>query len=830
MPDQLQIQVVVDASQGTTGFNQLGSAASQMADKLRASGLGANELSSALKNLGFSSEETAAALGPVAVAGERAASGLSATGGGAAKARVELAALSGSAMAAEMGLARLAGQSALLAPIISAAFPLFGAIALGEILGILVGKVSDWMNASSKIKQEWQDIDNSLAQDSETIKKSITSLEAKTIELTKGPLAELDFELKQITDTAGNLDSVVEKTFTKITEVLKDQNLSFIDPLRWIGQGTGDLQNKLKAALPDIQETLNTKGAVAGLARMDDLLDELRKKRADMEEETRKALTSGNPSTAGFKIDDSQMQALNQTLQRLEALRDVMAGQAEKPIFEAAEKNAEIVAEKRKLAAEADKRGYEDDHAMEEQARKDKEDSLALIREQVSAQAELLRQKSDAVTQSADASKPGSSDRINAEKAFIVELQAEQANAQAAMLAEKTAGNAQLYSVEAEYYKQVTSLLDEYKAKVITETREAATQAAEAAKKAAEEEQRVDDQTMRAKIENANKTAQTKDIGVEGEERAKLISPGEAAAEFTQIANAQLAAEQSAIQKRLSELDAADPQFLQKQAELNRQLETAEQEHARRVAQIDSQLLQSRVKQWDQMFAPANNMLEQITRTVLSSSLTWEQAFRRAGDSFVLSTITSLEKVVLKHAESWLLMEALQHSSLARQLADLIAGGASKKAIQSTENELSVQSSAGAGAAAAFASVMESVPFPANIAIAPATAASTLGQIEAFGSLASAAGGMMVAEDGQLAMLHKQEMVLPATISGGLQKMISGGTGSGGSASGGDTHIHFSPNISAIDGKSIKKMFADQQGQMMTALKQAVRSGQLRPR
>ena len=51
----------------------------------------------------------------------------------------------------------------------------------------------------------------------------------------------------------------------------------------------------------------------------------------------------------------------------------------------------------------------------------------------------------------------------------------------------------------------------------------------------------------------------------------------------------------------------------------------------------------------------------------------------------------------------------------------------------------------------------------------------------AAGGIASAAGGWVVPSD-QLAMVHQNEMILPANISQGLQSMISANGGGGAGA------------------------------------------------
>jgi hypothetical protein len=85
----------------------------------------------------------------------------------------------------------------------------------------------------------------------------------------------------------------------------------------------------------------------------------------------------------------------------------------------------------------------------------------------------------------------------------------------------------------------------------------------------------------------------------------------------------------------------------------------------------------------------------------------------------------------------------------------------------------------------------------------------------AAGSIASAAGGWVVPSD-QLAMVHRNEMVLPANLSQGLQRMIS----DGGSPSGSVTI-----NISAIDSQDVKRFFQTNGGQLVAALNKAMRNG-----
>jgi hypothetical protein len=71
-----------------------------------------------------------------------------------------------------------------------------------------------------------------------------------------------------------------------------------------------------------------------------------------------------------------------------------------------------------------------------------------------------------------------------------------------------------------------------------------------------------------------------------------------------------------------------------------------------------------------------------------------------------------------------------------------------------------------------------------------------------------------------LAMLHTNEMVLPADISQGLQSMIAGG-GSAGPAGG--ANVMF--NVSAIDGQSVAKFFQSNGSLLVAAINRATRNG-----
>jgi hypothetical protein len=107
----------------------------------------------------------------------------------------------------------------------------------------------------------------------------------------------------------------------------------------------------------------------------------------------------------------------------------------------------------------------------------------------------------------------------------------------------------------------------------------------------------------------------------------------------------------------------------------------------------------------------------------------------------------------------------------ARSTAD-VTGDAEAISENATRNYALIISDAGLAGAAAFASVIAALPFPANIAVAPGVAAGAVGDTLAFAAVASAAGGMDVTKD-QLVKVHENETILPPPLAEGFKGLIS---------------------------------------------------------
>jgi hypothetical protein len=173
--------------------------------------------------------------------------------------------------------------------------------------------------------------------------------------------------------------------------------------------------------------------------------------------------------------------------------------------------------------------------------------------------------------------------------------------------------------------------------------------------------------------------------------------------------------------------------------------------------------------------------------------------------SLVGSITTMLAQMLEQNLAKFITTEAVKLGVLKASQVSTVAGEVAK---------------AGAGGAASMAAA----PFPLNLG-APAFAAEMAGLAGSFG-LFSAEGGMgTVPYDNAPFLLHKNEMVLPASLASPFRSMLTSNDNlpSAANSNGGDTHVHI--NVAAVDGQSVKRMLMDNNGHIADALRKYTRDG-----
>lgn len=227
------------------------------------------------------------------------------------------------------------------------------------------------------------------------------------------------------------------------------------------------------------------------------------------------------------------------------------------------------------------------------------------------------------------------------------------------------------------------------------------------------------------------------------------------------------------------------------QQKLNEEQALAYQKYLTDKEKLDTQAVENSEKQWQSLLQPVQRALDTSVTGIIMGTTTVQKALANLAQSIIAEFVNSAVKGVFG------------------QLATLLGGGLFGGIASGSEDQdfSGGVGSAGEGllAGGIFGSLFKGV-------------GSLLG-FEHGGVVPSAQGGWMVPST-SLAMLHANEMVLPADISQGLQSMIATG-GAGGGAAG--ANVMF--NVSAIDSQSVAKFFHSNGAVLVAAINRAMRNG-----
>jgi hypothetical protein len=324
----------------------------------------------------------------------------------------------------------------------------------------------------------------------------------------------------------------------------------------------------------------------------------------------------------------------------------------------------------------------------------------------------------------------------------------------------------------------------------------------ESAKRQIEEQKKIADETFKSAMEGTKLAMEQSAARFENEFKMGEISAQQMLGLKKKALADELAADEAAAQKRLAALSTLDPDYPAQRTKIYAELLALQQKNALQSQKIDEEMAQQKMKEWESIFSGLNRPLDGFIRGTLAGTERVGLAFRKMGAEMVMSTIESLAQIALKEAEHWLIENVLMKSAILQQIADIATGNAAKHAVQAPANIAAVTGEAGVAASAAFASAMLALPFPINIALAPVFGAAALAQGLSYIPVASAAGGMIVPADNILALLHQNEMVLPADVS---NKVLEG-------SGGGDIHVHLHNHF--VDGSGVQDFF-DRHGDKM---------------
>ena len=229
---------------------------------------------------------------------------------------------------------------------------------------------------------------------------------------------------------------------------------------------------------------------------------------------------------------------------------------------------------------------------------------------------------------------------------------------------------------------------------------------------------------------------------------------------------------------------------------------------------LDLQAAQTSQRTWQSLMQPIQRAFDtSITGMILGTT-----TLQKAVANIAQSILAEFVNLGVKMATNWIASElamttATQAGAAARTAADGegMAAGLAIKAANAIK-------SIGTDSAQAFSGIFAFLaPIMGPAAAGPAAAGEATVMAAASG-IASAAAGWVVPSD-QLAMVHQNEMILPANISQSLQNMISANGGAGAGA--------VVVNVSAIDSQDVKRFFQSNGSLLVNALNKAMRNGSM---
>lgn len=285
---------------------------------------------------------------------------------------------------------------------------------------------------------------------------------------------------------------------------------------------------------------------------------------------------------------------------------------------------------------------------------------------------------------------------------------------------------------------------------------------------------------------------------------AKIIDQQTYAKEVERIAKEAAKVQEDAEKQE----DAAHREYLKER-------EKADEEYAKRQKQLQQEISQQFASSVDMMLLHSKSFHDAIQKL-------WTEIFQ--------SIVQYIVKMAAQWVTSHLIMIAIE--KVFHQAS--VNPGANAQAMAA--NVQLATSDAGAAAAVAFEGTMAGIPWPANLAAAPAAGNAALSQGLTFAGFAAAEGGWDVPSSGGPfpTMLHPSEMVLPSDLSEGVRRMSSVSSyqttnnETNGSPAIGNLHYH-AGDVHALDGTGISDVLSRHPDKMARLVNGMVSQGRLDP-
>ena len=253
----------------------------------------------------------------------------------------------------------------------------------------------------------------------------------------------------------------------------------------------------------------------------------------------------------------------------------------------------------------------------------------------------------------------------------------------------------------------------------------------------------------------------------------------------------------------------------EEQQKINNRLLVLQKQHLQNMQNLNNEMILEQRAQWDFLARAIQGSFQEGFAGLINGTMSWGDATKSVLNSVLQSFIQKTAEEFARHMTIENLKTLFTSKARAARTAIEVAGAQTSAAAEIAGAQKGMLAKAWEASAGAYkATVMKPIVGPF---LAPAAAATALGAVMSMiGNLKSAAGGWGQVPYDQLAMIHKDEMVLPEKYATPLRGALEGGDGIGG----GDT---YNISINAIDAASFEKHLKSNRGALVRQIKGAAR-------
>lgn len=646
-----------------------------------------------------------------------------------------------------------------LGPIISAAFPIIGAVAFGEVIGEVAEKAykayENAEQAGTRITESFQKTNDTLRTANDSLDITNDKLENTLAKLEHRPQNGLALALDEARQAADQLAKSIDNDIDKVDELMKKNKVSLFGQILGKSSTDGDAKQitaydqRIKGIISSYTDTIDdatNRGASQSniaeikqkeLTKLEASYGEASKIIGDKLRDIEAAQETFNNSGGKFGTDYSA---------RIAQMRGALAAwQQEQQNIGGEYRKGQLEGQVAPL--QADKANHSGDNKANEARMRAMEESLN-------------QQKLDHEVSAAD------------EVAYWSKYTAAFTEGSSQYIAVSQKLIAAKHKASEEFGKDVMRQIeDDEKAsasgeKMSSELIKTYNDISKSQEEAAKTQEEANAQMRRMAEINAQNTASMKLAQLAADEASGKISKLGAAHQAAAIHAQDYADKLKALKAQLDAINAEQPTNQKEQDSQSARSSSVQAQMEQVKGQQQVSGVQDQTKITQDISAPYLKAFDQIEsgwmraqQQMLAGHKTFAQAMNQMAGSLVMSMIEGFEKAALKFVQQELVQVAAHTAANQAKVLSTATAATQTSTIEGATNLKSITSSAASAAAKAYNS-MAGIPI-VGPELGAVAAAATFIAVEAFGSMASFDVGTNVVPRDMIAQIHAGEQIVP---------------------------------------------------------------------